>query len=92
MTNLIAFRLDGQAGRVAPFSQMTALGVVLTGAPAGALTLTGVTQNDGTPQPWTTNAAGWSAAPGSGKAFGGLQFDYSDPADKGLAYLIVQPT
>ncbi len=89
--SLIAFQLTDPAGKVANYSQMTVLGVVLTSAPAGTLTLTGVTASDGTAQSWTTSTAGWAAAPGSGKAFGGVAFSYSNPADRGLAVLIVQP-
>jgi hypothetical protein len=88
---LSAVSLDDQAGICANFSQMKVIGVVLKSAPAGTLTMTGVTQSSGLSQTWTTSSAGWSAAPGSGLAWGGLSFSYSNAADKGLAIAIVQP-
>lgn len=88
---LVAVQLNDQSGIAANYSQMRVAGVALTAAPAGTLTLTGVTQSSGSAQTWTTSSAGWSAAPGSGLAWGSLAFSYSNAADKGLAYLILQP-
>jgi hypothetical protein len=46
---LSAVSLDDQSGLCANFSQMRVLGVVMKSAPAGTLTMTGVTQSNGQP-------------------------------------------
>jgi hypothetical protein len=90
--NFTAIQLSDPSGTAYSVNQMQVLGVLLTSAPTDTLTITGVTQSSGAAQPWTVSTAGWTAAPGSGKAWGNLGFSWSNPgADAGKAFLIVNP-
>lgn len=66
-------------------------GIVLTSALVGSLTVTGITQSNGSAQSWVIagGSSGWQACPGSGTDGGaGVAFSYGNAADYGKAYLL----
>lgn len=92
-TILNAVSLDDQGGIPINHSQGLAVGVALRAALTGALTLSGVSNSDGSPAAWSISGgtSGFSAAPGSKKFWGAMSFSYANPADAGKAVLIFQP-
>lgn len=86
--------LQDMAGNVVSGSQGKCLGVALTSALVGSLTITGISNTDGTPASWVIPATttGYIAAPGSGKYWsGGLNYSLSSASDAGKAIVMWAP-
>jgi hypothetical protein len=87
-----AVRLDDQKSG-ARHATLNVQGVAVTRRLSGALSITGLTAGDGSLLGWTIpgGSEGWARPPGTGKAWQGLQFQYTNPADAGAAIAIYQP-
>jgi hypothetical protein len=90
--NYVANELDSTAGVCSDFSRAKVKGIILTAALAGNLTVTGVTNSDGTPSSWVINSgsSGWQAPPGSGYT-NRLTYVYANGADAGSAVVLLTP-
>lgn len=85
--------LEGIQGIPTNHSQGVVLGVALRSALNGDLTISGVTNSNGSAASWVIPAGStaFSAAPGSQKFWRAVSFAYADVADSGKAVLIFQP-
>ena len=80
------------AGIATNVSKARVFGVALNAPTTDTITLTGVSNIDGTAASWTIGPgqSGFQAAPGSQTAWGGLRYSLADPADLGKAILCWQ--
>jgi hypothetical protein len=81
-------------GNISNHSSGSVLGVCCKSALTGTLTITGVTQSNGSAQSWVipSTTSGFVTVPGSGKYFGGLNYVLSNPgADAGKAFIAFAP-
>jgi len=89
--------LNGAAGdgSISGHSQGTVFGVCIKSALTGTLTLTGMSQNNGSAQSWVIapGTSGYVAAPGSTKFWGSLSYALTNPgADAGKAFIAYTTT
>ena len=85
---LQASQLNSQTGQIPVGSQSKVLGVVITAALSGTLTISpsvGGTAN------WAPSSTGWNAAPSAGWAPGPLYYALSNAADEGKCLVVWQP-
>lgn len=86
--------LQDLAGNVVTGSQGQCLGVVIKSALVGSLTITGISNTDGSPASWVIPAttSGYVASPGSGKYWsGGMNYSLSSASDAGKAIVMWVP-
>ena len=82
-----------QAGSVFHGGGCKVFGVAVTAPLVGALTITGITDDDGQPAPWwiAPGDSGAFTPPGSGQAFGNLSYSLQSEADLGKVVVAWQP-
>lgn len=84
--------LQDQAGQISNASQGKVTGVGITSALTGSLTITGVTNTDGTPASWIINSgsSGAFTPPGSTRFGGSLSYAFSSASDVAKAFVAWQ--